>query len=142
MKTKFSVILKVKKDILNKIERELIHINNAIASKEKEIATLQAQLRELKMPQVSVYRELMAFKDSIMAFQMEIEQEKNILEFMKSSKIDINKRYKIAMIEYEKINYLHLQIIEERLIKQHKEEQKSLDEFGGILHHRHSIENR
>lgn len=136
MKTKFSIILKIKKDILSKVERELININNAILNKEQEIANLKSQIREMKVPNVSVYRELLSFKDRVSAFQLEIEQEHNILEFMQSSKIDINKRYKLAMIEYEKINHLHLQEIKEQLIKLSKEEQKALDEFGGIIHHR------
>ncbi|RAX54667.1 hypothetical protein CCY99_02575 [Helicobacter sp. 16-1353] len=136
MKTKFSIILKIKKDILNKIERELITINNAIANKEKEIANLKSQLKEMKVPNVSVYQELLSFKNAVSAFQLEIEQENNILELMKSTKIDINKKYKLAMIEYEKINYLHLQEIEWALNRLSREEQKVLDEFGGILHHR------
>lgn len=136
MKTKFSIILKIKKDILSKVERELININNAILNKEQEIANLKSQIREMKVPNVSVYREILSFKDRVSAFQLEIEQEHNILEFMQSSKIDINKRYKLAMIEYEKINHLHLQEIKEQLIRLGKEEQKALDEFGGIIYHR------
>ena len=134
MTTRFNTILKIKKDILNKIERELIKINHLISIKENEIATLKEQLKNMKAPSVSVYRELLAFKDSTLVFLNEIAQEQNLLEMMYSSRIDINKRYKIAMIEYEKINYLHLEELKFKVNKLNKEEQKFIDEIGGILY--------
>ncbi|RDU57871.1 flagellar export protein FliJ [Helicobacter sp. MIT 99-5507] len=135
MTTRFNSILKIKKDILNKIERELIKINQAISLKENEIMLLKEQLNNMKAPNVSVYRELLAFKDSTSAFLNEIIEEQNLLEMMYSSRIDINKRYKIAMIEYEKINYLHTEELKLKIDKLKKEEQKFIDEVGGILYH-------
>ena len=135
MTTKFDSILKIKKNIVDKIEQELININNAITLKENEIVLLKEQLHAMKVPNVSVYHELLAFKDATLAFQEEIIQEQNLLEMMYSSKIDINKRYKAAMVEYEKINYLHLEELKTKLDRANKEEQKFIDEVGGILHH-------
>ena len=135
MTTRFDTILKIKKDTLNRVERELVKINSAISLKENEITLLKEQLSNMKAPNVSVYRELLAFKDSISAFLDEIMQEQNLLEMMYSSRIDINKRYKAAMIEYEKINHLHLEELKLKFDKLKKEEQKSIDEIGGILYH-------
>ncbi len=138
MTTKFESILKIKKNILDRIEQELININNYITIKENEIVSLKEQLCAMKVPNVSVYRELLAFKDSTLAFQEEIVQEQNLLEIMYSSRIDINNRYKAAMIEFEKINYLHLEELKLKLDKLNKEEQKFIDEIGGILYHLNS----
>lgn len=135
MSVKFDVILKIKKDILNKVEQELININKAIALKENEIVFLKEQLNNMKAPNVSVYRELLAFKDATLAFQEEILQEQSLLEMMYSSKVDVNKRYKVAMIEYEKINYLHLEELRVKIERLNREEQKFIDEIGGILYH-------
>lgn len=135
MTTRFDSILKIKKNILDKVEQELIKINNAISIKESEISYLKEQLHAMKAPNVSVYRELLAFKDATFAHQEEIIQEQNMLEMMYASKIDINKRYKEAMIEYEKINYLHLEELKLKLDRLNKEEQKFIDEVGGILYH-------
>lgn len=136
MRTKFAVILKVKKDILSKIERELMAINSAIAQKKLDIIALRAQIKDIKIPQISVYRELLRFKDHIAALESAIEAENNLLALMESSKIDISKRYKAALIEYEKVNYLHLQEVEAWRKKLAKQEQKVLDDIAGILYHR------
>ena len=139
MKTRFYPILKIKKDILNNIEKELIKINQKISIKENEISMLKEELKNMKAPSVSVYRELLTFKDSAAAFLDEISKEQNLLEMMYSSRIDINKKYKMAMIEYEKINYLHTEELKLRVDKLRKEEQKFIDEVGGILYHQKNI---
>lgn len=138
MKTKFAVILKIKKDILSRIERELTNINNTILAKENEIENLKIELRNIKIPQVSVYMDFLRYKNHLSAFENEILQQTHLLELMKSSKIDINKRYKVALIEYEKINFLHLQEVKERQKALNQIEQKMLDDISGIMYHRHS----
>lgn len=140
METKFNKILKIHKNLVNKIERELLNINATISQKEEKIENLNNTINKMQIPKVSIYGDFLMFKNKVNLFLSQIQNENNMLDLMKSSRIDINKRYKTALIEYEKINYLHLLEIKEKTNKLKKQEQKTIDEFSGILHHRNKMD--
>ncbi|MDE6885816.1 MAG: flagellar export protein FliJ [Helicobacteraceae bacterium] len=135
MKTKFSGILKLKNDILKKIEREILEVNSLIQAKEQEILALKNSLSSLSPPSGRKYAEFLAFRENLSNIRITIDNENNLLEMFKARKIDILKQYKIAKIEYEKINYLHLEEVKNILKAAKAKEQLELDEFGGILHY-------
>lgn len=135
MKTKFSGILKLKNDILKKIEREILEVNSLIQAKEQEILALKNSLSSLFPPSGRKYAEFLAFRENLSNIRITIDNENNLLEMFRARKIDILKQYKIAKIEYEKINYLHLEEVKNILKAAKAKEQLELDEFGGILHY-------
>lgn len=131
MKTKFSQILKLKLNIVNKIEFEILQINNEILAKKRDIEALEILISEFSPPQKSdKYSEFLNFKESVNNIRNKILEENNFLSMLESRKIDTLKRFNKAKIEYEKINYLHLQAIQELLKKARRLEILELDEIA------------
>ncbi|RDU61709.1 flagellar export protein FliJ [Helicobacter sp. MIT 14-3879] len=134
MKTKFSKILKLKQDILNKIEREILEVNNLISLKKQEILKLNSSINDFTSPKEGkLFSDFLAFRELISNIRYKIKEEQNLLEMLESRKIDTLKRYNTAKIEYEKINYLHLDEVKIMIDKIKRIEQNELDEFGRVL---------
>lgn len=133
MKTKFSQILKLKLNIVNKIEFEILQINGEILAKKREIEALELLISEFAPPKKSDrYSEFLNFRESISNIRDKIIEENNFLEMLESRKIDTIKRFNKAKIEYEKINYLHLEEIQNLLKKAKRQEILELDEIANI----------
>lgn len=132
MRTKFSPILKLKKNILNKIEREILEVNALIAAKREEIAHLNAKIAEFSPPEANEYRAFLAYKDILHAFHKQIEAENNFLQMLESRKIDTLKRFNAAKIEHEKVNFLHTEALREILDARKRAEARYLDEIASM----------
>lgn len=133
MNTTFSPILKLKLNIVNKIEFEILQINNEILAKKREIEALNLLINDFTPPKKSDrYGDFLNFKENISNIRDKIKEEKNFLEMLESRKIDAIKRFNKAKIEYEKIHYLHLEEIQNMLKKAKRLEILELDEIANI----------
>lgn len=131
MKTKFSQILRLKQNIVNKIEFEIAQVNGEIANKKSEIAELESLIGEFVAPKKNErYSEFLNFRDALSNIRSKIAMERNFLAMMEARKVDILKRFKVAKIEFEKINYLHLQEVQEALKKAQRAEIAELNEIA------------
>ena len=137
LKTRFSQILKFKLSIVNKIEQEIIQINNLIFSKKQEIEALHKTISEFTPPNTKEYGLFLAFRETFSNIREKINAENNILEMLKSRKIDTLKRFEKAKIEYEKINYLHLEEVQIMFKKAQKREANEQDELAQIKYISH-----
>jgi hypothetical protein len=133
MKTKFSDLLKVKKQILLQVENTLLetrikkqNLLQKLDEIKKEINSQQkptsGSIGLLKMAYFSI-NSLNRQKDSIIKSIEDIENEILYLQ----------KEYKIANIEYEKINYLDAQEIEKIKKEKLEQERKDMDEISNVL---------
>lgn len=138
MKTKFSKILKLRQDILNKIEKEILEVNALISLKKQEIANLATQIASFSPPKSSTYSVFLAFREMQSNIRYKIQEEQNFLEMLEARKIDTLKKYNNAKMEYEKINYLHTNEVKMIVDKQKRLEQNELDEYGSILRLRYA----
>lgn len=132
MKTRFSQILKFKQSIVNKIELEIVSVNNLIFAKQREIEALHKTMSAFTPPDTREYGLFLAFRESLSHLRDKINAENNILAMLESRKIDTLKRHKRAQIEYEKINALHLEEVQNALKKARKREAKEQDELAQI----------
>lgn len=131
MKTKFSQILRLKQNIVNKIEFEIMQVNGEIAGKKRAIAELERLISEFVAPKKSErYSEFLNFRDALSNIRAKIAEERNFLAMMEARKVDILKRFKVAKIEFEKINYLHLQEVQAILKKAQRTELIELNEIA------------
>lgn len=131
MKTKFSQILRLKQNIVDKIESEIMQVNGEIAEKKRAIAELERLISEFAPPKKSErYSEFLNFRDALSNIRAKIIAESNILAMMEARKVDILKRFKVAKIEFEKINYLHLQEVQIALKKAQRAELIELNEIA------------
>ncbi len=133
MKTKYSQIIKIKKNDVSKIERDIQKINGSIAELEHKIASLKENLASFSLPQTgnfSIFRELATLKK---ALQDEIKRFENQLLVLNSRKQELLDELKKAQIEYEKMNYLHTQEIKKMLKEKHIKESQMMDEIAIML---------
>ena len=132
MKTRFSPILKLKISAMNKIELEIKEVNNLIFAKKQEIEALHKNISEFAPPDTQEYRQFLAFREMISHLREKIKEENNFLAMLQSRRIDTKKRFDKAKIEYEKINALHLDEVQELLKMAQRREAKEQDELAQI----------
>ena len=132
METRFSQILRFRRSIMDKIEQEVMQVNNLIFSKKSEIEALHKTITEFSPPDAQEYRLFFAYRDTLSNIREKINAENNILQMLESRKIDTLKRFKKAQIEYEKVNELHLEEVQIALKKAQRRELKNQDELAQI----------
>lgn len=134
MKTKFSPILRLKKEALDAAERDLVRLNGEIALLQNEIAALKNEIAALKTPQNANYAAFMLFRSAADALAATIEKKNTALDSLKGRKNALERAYQAALREYEKIKYLHEEEVALRRQKIARAEAAALDEYGSILH--------
>ncbi len=133
MTTKFSPILKVKNLDVEKLENEISKLNNQKKTLTHDINSLKDELQNSSVPRSGTINLLKQnfFQNDIIKqnIDLKLQNIQFLEEQIKSTKLLLKK----AMLEYEKINYLH-QLEEKKIIdKIKKEEAKNLDEIGTLL---------
>lgn len=117
---------------MDKIEQEVMQVNNLIFSKKSEIESLHKTIAEFSPPDAQEYGLFLAYRDMLSNIREKINAENNILQMLESRKIDTLKRFKNAKIEYEKVNELHLEEVQIALKKVQRRELKNQDELAQI----------
>lgn len=133
MQTKFSQILKVKKQIVDECERELLDIRNVKKNKLLQVQDLKIQIKNTQKPKNGsflqlnmVYLNLRILSNQKKEFENDIISLDNQIEGLKEL-------YKVANIEFEKIKYLDIQEIKRIIKLQDMQEKKDMDEISNIL---------
>ena len=133
MKTKFSEILKVKKQKLSEIEQKLANLRH-----EKEIITTQlaetlSKINAFTLPKSGDYTQMqMALGQKEYLFR-EKEQKENMLKYYDQEIEAANLLYKEANIEYEKIKHLHDMEEQSMMEEAMRKEAKRMDEVANQL---------
>lgn len=136
---KLKEVLKIRKNTIKVIEDELSRIQNKIDYKNNRIAKLNQEIKDSKMGEVKKYYEFLIFRDNIDNIKFEIEEEKSSLDNLYMQKSILDKKLKDAMIEYEKISFLHNQEIQENKKRMGRKEQIEMDDISGILQYTRRI---
>ncbi|PAF49113.1 hypothetical protein BKH41_03220 [Helicobacter sp. 12S02232-10] len=133
MKTKFDSLLKLKKQALDKIEREIIKNNYLITAKYQELNTLMVELSEVCIPQVGNYWDFKRTGEikKILIYQMDFIKEE--ISGLRNIAKKLQGFYRAASVEYEKIKYLQENEIKKILGHLKKSEIKNLDEVALML---------
>ena len=133
MKTKFDSIVKVKKNEVEKIERNINKLNSSIKMLEDKIITLNNKLSSFTFPKNGNFSEFNQYKILQNSLIEEIENFKNQLNILNNRKKELFQEYKKANIEYEKMKYLQNEEIKRVLKKKKKKEQLEMDEIAILL---------
>jgi len=142
MKTRFSSLVAIKKDAVQKREREL---QQAFANKEKASQALQDSLKELQTiqnPTKGSMQQLLANRTLLSRQRSIIKHNEEWLAFMENELQKAQNSLKEAMIEHEKFKYLELQEIESILKAQKSAEVKRLDEVALMTFNRQERKRR
>lgn len=133
MKSQFSKIAKIRKQKRDAIERELVKSQNKEKMLSHKIATLYAQIAEVKTPIQGTVSMLSLVAEHKRILNRDKKQlEKELLAAQKNTQVQ-QEAYQKAHIEYEKIHYLEEQEFQALMEKLKKEEQIALDEISTQL---------
>ncbi len=133
MKTKYSDIVKIRKQKLTEIELQIVEAQNRKRDIEKEIETLKQELKEIVFPQSGTmatfniaHREVEFLDRRKKELTGKLEEVSKLIE-------ELEFQYKNSSIEYEKILHLHELEISKEKKRLLKEESKNFDEIANIL---------
>jgi len=139
MKTKYSSLVSVKKNIMQKSQRAVqlanLSLQNAQAAHLKSLEDLQ-YIQTPSQGKISDFLSIRTLLDSQRAL---IKQNQEWVFFAQKELKVANEKLKEAMIEYEKFQYLEFQEISLELKKQKLQEAKMLDEIALIGHTRKAL---
>jgi len=130
MKTKYTSLVSVKKNIMQKSERELQNANANLKSAQSAYDASLTLLNDIPSPtsgQISNFLSARALLDSQRVI---IEHNKEWILFTKREIESAKESLKKSMIEYEKFKYLELEEIKKVLTKRKQQEAKDLDEIA------------
>ncbi|WP_238374815.1 flagellar export protein FliJ [Sulfurimonas denitrificans] len=130
MKSRFTPLVKIKKNSMQSSERFLQRANNNLNSAISALELSYNSLKDLGSPQKGAMREMLATRALLDSQREIINHNKEWIAFAKNQVTQAKEQLKIDMIEYEKFKYLELQEIKAELKKMNAKEAKDLDEIA------------
>ncbi len=139
MKTKYSQLLKIKKQNVDSIENEIAFLNSKKLSIENAINELASEIRSIDKPRKGNFGKFLTVSYSFDSLFSLKKEKKITLQKIEYKLIKKKEEYKTALMEYEKIKYLEELSIEQKLDKIKKDEQKLLDELSMMTYKRRTF---
>ena len=130
MKTKYSSLVGIKKDAMQKSERVLQEANANLQKAQEALRVSLYELSNISLPQHGAISEFLSSRTLLDIQRSLIKHNEEWVEFAKQQVQNAQEALKKSMIEYEKFKYLELQEIEQILKKQKIQEAKDLDEVA------------
>ncbi|MEA1918424.1 MAG: flagellar FliJ family protein [Campylobacterota bacterium] len=128
MKTRFTPLVKMKQNILNKCERDLSQANEDKKNAKSALDAAYLQLQETRSLTQGTVNQMLQER-AILEIQRNVIDEKRAwLNFASNQVVAFQKKYKELSVEYEKYRYLEAQEIKTIVKKRTKLETKELDE--------------
>jgi len=136
MKTRFSSLVSIKKNSVQKSERVLQLANNNFKNAQSALQESLIALREIQLPHEGSMSEFLANRSLLDSQRSLIQHNEEWVAYAQKELNDAKEQLKQDMIEYEKYKYLELQEIEKVLKAQKLQEAKDLDEVALMTHGR------
>ena len=130
MKTRYSSLVSVKKNIMQKSERTLQSANATLNRALTALEISYNELDDIVTPCSGLMPEFLAIRTLLDAQRALIKQNDEWVEFAKREILVAQEQLKKDTIEFEKFHHLELQEIKEMLRKIKIEESKELDEVA------------
>jgi flagellar biosynthesis chaperone FliJ len=141
MKTRYSSLVGIKKDAMQKSERLLQEQNHLLQKAQKAHADALEALGEIQTPQGGKISDLLASRGLLDAQRVIVQKNQEWVSYAHSQVQQAKEALKKAMIEYEKFNYLELEEMKKILQEQKIQEAKNLDEIALLTHTRKMAKN-
>jgi flagellar biosynthesis chaperone FliJ len=134
MKTRFSSLVSVKKNSMQKSEIAVQSANNSLNNANNALENAFLVLQQIKSPLSGKITELFASRVLLDTQRNIIKEKQEWITFAEKELVLAKERLKSDMIEYEKFKYLELQEINAKLKEIKIKEAKDLDEIALITH--------
>jgi flagellar export protein FliJ len=132
MKTRFSSLVTLKKNTLDKSERVVQRANADLKNASEALGTSYASLDDIAPPQSGNIRELLASRSLASSQREIISHNKQWVEYCQNQLHQAKEQFKLDMMEHEKFKYLDLQEKNKILKELKQKESKELDEIASI----------
>ena len=130
MKTRYTSLVNVKKNIVQKSERTLQLANANLKNAQKALASSFNSLGDITSPQEGQISDLLSSRMLFDAQRNEIKHNEEWVDFAKHEIRKAKEELKYNMIEYEKFTYLEIEEIKRIIKEQQIAEAKELDEIA------------
>jgi len=130
MKTRFSSLVKLKKNKMQESEQVLSKANITLNNARVELENSYASLNDIEEPKVGTISSLLATRTLLSSQRSLINKNKEWINFAQTQLLQAKEQLKKDMIEYEKFNYLEVEEIKKVIKKQKEQEAKDLDEVA------------
>ena len=130
MKTRYTSLVNVKKNIVQKSERNLQLANANFKNAQKALAFSFKSLNDITSPQEGQISDFLSSRMLLDAQRDEIKHNEEWVDFTKNEIRKAKEELKYNMIEYEKFNYLEIEEIKRIIKEQQIAEAKELDEIA------------
>ena len=130
MKTKYSSLVSVKKNIMQKSELALQQANATLQKAREAFETSLLELQSISIPKQGTISEFLSSRALLDAQRHLIRHNKEWVTFAQEQVNIAKENLKKTMMDYEKFKYLELQEIEQIISKRKIKEVKDLDEVA------------
>lgn len=130
MNTRYSSLVVLKKNTVDKIERELQQLHRDLRGAENALQESKIFLESLQIPQTGTIAQIKASSLLFHSQRTQIKQNQEKIYTLESKIQQTKNNLKKEMIEYEKFKYLELEEIKKRLKEAKIAESKELDEIA------------
>jgi len=130
MKTRYTSLVSVKKNIMQRSERALQAANANLNSATAALEISLSELATIEAPSSGKISDYLSSRVLLDAQRNLIKHNEEWVSFAKTQIKEAQERLKADMIEYEKFHYLDLEEIKEILRKRKIQEAKDLDEIA------------
>jgi hypothetical protein len=130
MTSKFAPLTKLKKEQLEEVRRLLLQSNLYIQNLETELVGFEQDLMNQKAPTSGTIALFSQYTALTQACHDQIIRKKDQIYYAKQERYKIQDQVKVALLEFEKFNYLQIEEEKEHARKIKKEEAIQLDEVA------------
>jgi len=142
MKTRFSSIVTLKKNTLDKSERELQKVNKNLLYAQEQLQKSYEELENIEEPKKGTLSNYLASRTLLASQREVISHNINWVNFCQDQLRNAQEQFKLDMIEHEKYKYLELQEQKKRIQELQLQEAKELDEIASITFNKKSIKGK
>lgn len=130
MKTRFSPLVKLKKNSMQKSEQFLQKANANLQNANSALESAYSSLQNLEAPKSGTIKDMLASRTLLYSQREVINHNKGWVNFASNQVQEAKKQLKLDMIEHEKFQYLELQEIKQEMKNRKVKEAKDLDEVA------------
>lgn len=138
MKSRFSPLVKLKKNTMQKSEQLLQKASVNLNSATTALKISYSSLDDLELPKSGKVSQMLASRTLISSQRDIINHNKEWVAFAKNQVESAKARLKKDMMEHEKFQYLELEEIKKELKKREIKEKKELDEIALMAYNRNN----
>ena len=130
MRSKFTSLVSIKKDIMQKSERALQSANMTLKNAKEALKLSHDALSEIETPTNGYIADFIASRTLLDSQRSLIKHNEEWVAYAQEQVKLAKERLRVDMLEYEKFKYLHLEEVKKVLKAQKIKESKALDEVA------------